>query len=108
MEVAAALDAKQARDIRIFDVRDLSSVTDYMIVATGTSSPHLKALVTEVQRRMKSAHAPRARTSGEPGSGWVVADYADAVAHIFSPEARAYYAIEELWATAREIPLPPM
>lgn len=107
LEAANVLDLKQAEDIRIFDVRQISSVTDYYVVATGTSAPHLKALITETQRRMKALNIPSYRTSGEPESGWVVVDYVDAVVHVFSPEARAYYNIERLWATAKEIPLHP-
>lgn len=106
IEAALALDAKQAKDIRIFDVRGLSSVTDYTVVATGTSGPHLKALVYETQRRMKELGISSYRMSGEPDSGWVVADYVHAVVHVFSAEARVYYAIEKLWATAKEVPLP--
>lgn len=101
-----ALDVKQAKDIRIFDVRGQSSVTDFYIVATGTSAPHLKALIAETQRRMKELGISSYRTSGESDSGWVVVDYVHAVVHVFSTEARDYYAIEKLWSTAKEIPFP--
>jgi len=106
IEAALALDAKQAADIRVFDVRGVSSVTDFTVVATGTSSPHLKALVSETRRRMKDLGVACHRMSGEPDSGWVVADYINAVVHVFSSEARAYYAIEKIWATAKEVQLP--
>ena len=106
IEAALALDAKQAKDIRVFDVRGLSSVTEYYVVATGTSAPHLKALIAETQRRMKELGVSAYRKSGESDSGWVVCDYVHAVVHVFSAEARAYYAIEKLWATAKEVPLP--
>jgi len=105
-EAAAALDAKQAEDIRIYDVRRISNLTDFTVVATGTSEPHLKALISEVQRRMKDQGTASYRTSGTPDSGWVVVDYVHVVVHVFSQEAREYYAIEKLWATATEIPLP--
>ena len=101
-----ALDVKQAKDIRIFDVRGQSSVTDFYVVATGTSAPHLKALISETQRRMKELGISSYRTSGESDSGWVVVDFVHAVVHVFSTEARAYYAIEKLWSTAKEIPFP--
>jgi ribosome-associated protein len=105
MEAALALDAKLAKDIRIFDVRGLSSVTEYYVVATGTSAPHLKALIAETQHRMKDLGVSTYRKSGDPDSGWVVVDYVHAVVHVFSAEARDYYAIEKLWATAKEVPL---
>ncbi len=100
------MEAKQAADIRIFDVRGVSTLTDFTIVATGTSAPHLKALVSETKHRMQKFGVTCYRMSGEPDSGWVVADYIDAVVHVFSSEARAYYAIEKIWATAKEVPLP--
>ena len=106
METALALDAKKADDIRIFDVRGISSVTDFMVVATGTSAPHLKALIAETQNRMRELGVAKYRTSGDPDSGWMVIDYVSAVVHVFSAEARAYYGIEKLWATAKEVPLP--
>jgi len=106
LEAASALAGKKAEDVRIFDVRGLSSVTDFYVVATGTSAPHLKALVAETQHRMKASGIASSRKTGEPGSGWVVVDYVHAVVHVFSTEARAYYAIEKLWATAKELPPP--
>lgn len=106
LEAALGLDAKQAQDIRIFDVRGLSSVTDFYVVATGTSAPHLKALISEVQRRMKAQGVVSYRTSGDSDSGWVVVDFVHALVHVFSPEARAYYAIEKIWSTAKELAFP--
>jgi ribosome-associated protein len=107
IETAHALDAKQAKDIRIFDVRGVSGVTDFYVVGTGTSSPHLKALISETQRCMKEHNVSSYRTSGDSASGWVIVDYVTAVVHVFSPEAREYYNIERLWATAKELPFRP-
>ena len=103
---AQALDDKLARDIRVLDVRGVSSITDYCVVASGTSAPHLKALMTSVLQHVKQ-HGTLARSSGLPESGWVVVDCLDAVIHIFAPEARSYYAIETLWKEAKPVPLPP-
>ena len=106
-EAAIALDAKKASDIRVFDVRALSTVTDFYIVATGTSAPHLKALIVETEHHLKALGVSTYRTSGESDSGWVVVDFVQAVVHVFSPEARAYYDIERLWASAKELPILP-
>lgn len=92
-----ALDEKQALDIRVFDVRNESSITDFYVVASGNSAPHLKALLSEAGRHMKTFDVKTYRTSGESESGWVIIDFLDVVLHVFSPEARAYYAIEKLW-----------
>ena len=84
-------------DIRVFDVRGGSNITDFYVVASGNSAPHLKALLSEASRHMKDQKVKTFRTSGESDSGWVVIDFLDVVLHVFSPEARAYYAIEKLW-----------
>lgn len=89
-ELAKALENGKAVDVKTYDVRGKSGFTDFFVVATGAAAPHLKALVRDL---------PKAnRVSGEPDSGWVVADYVDVVVHVFSAEARAYYALEKLWA----------
>ena len=96
--VVDALAAKKAVDVKTYDVRGVSGLCDAFVVATGTAAPHLKALVAESQRAMKEAGVQSYRTSGDPESGWMVVDYIDVVVHVFSPEARAYYALEKLWA----------
>ena len=106
LEAAKALEERLGKDIRILDVREVSNLTDYCVVASGTSAPHLKALTTEVQHTMKQ-HGVPARRSGLPESGWVVVDCLHAVIHIFAPEARGYYAIEDLWKGAKEVPRAP-
>ena len=95
--IRAALDDKLAADIRVWDVRGCSSVTDYYVVATGTSGPHLRALLAGLRQQMKAKGVMSHRASGEPDSGWVVLDFIDVVAHIFAPPERAYYDIERLW-----------
>ena len=95
-----ALEEKKAQDLVLLDVRKLSSVTDYFLIATGTSAPHLKALTEEVEVPLKKAGVKRFSHSGTPESGWVVIDYVDVVIHIFSAEARRYYDLEKLWSDA--------
>ncbi len=104
-EAAAALDVKQAEDIHIYDVRGISNLTDFTVVATGTSEPHLKALISEVQRRTKGVgRCQLPHRARRTAAGWWWTSCMSWC--VFSPEARAYYAIEKLWATATEIPLP--
>lgn len=95
--VAKALADRKGSDIKIYDVRGKSPLADFFVVATGSAAPHLKALVAESQAVMKEAGVMSYRTSGDPESGWIVVDYVDVVVHVFSPEARAYYALEKLW-----------
>lgn len=96
----AALEDKKAVDVRAYDVRGISGFADAFVVATGTAAPHLKALVAGAQSAMKDVGVDSYRTSGDPQSGWIVVDYVDIVVHVFSPEARAYYALEKLWKDA--------
>ncbi|MBA4386838.1 MAG: ribosome silencing factor [Verrucomicrobia bacterium] len=96
-----ALDDKKASDIVAFDVRKISEVTDFHVVATGLSTPHLKALASEVQHALKEKGVPSHRRAGDPESGWVVLDYVDVVIHVFMPDVRQYYALEDLWGKAK-------
>ena len=88
-EFVRALEGAKAADVKTYDVRGKSGLTDFFVVATGAAAPHLKALAKALPKAY--------RTSGDPESGWIVVDYIDVVVHVFSPEARAYYALEKLW-----------
>ena len=88
-ELAAALVDAKAVDVKTYDVRGVSGITDFFIVATGAAAPHLKALLKALPKAQ--------RVSGDPESGWIVGDYVDVVVHVFSAEARAYYQLEKLW-----------
>ena len=103
-EAKALLDDKKAIDPVVLDVREVSSVTDYYIIVTGSSPPHIRALAEELAVTLKHRGSPVYRQSGDPESGWVVLDYVDVVVHIFDPEMRAYYALERLWADAEAVP----
>jgi ribosome-associated protein len=94
---------KQGDDPVILDVRKVSSIADYYVLATGRNGPHLKALSTEVRRIEKAEGVPRARTTGDPDSGWIVLDFSGLIVHLFSAERRSYYALEELWNDARSV-----
>lgn len=95
--IAKALEDKKAIDVKVWDMANKSQLADYFVVATGVAAPHLKALAAESQQIMKKNGIMSYRTSGESESGWIVVDYIDVVVHIFSPEARKYYALEKLW-----------
>ena len=96
--IVKALEDRKGVDVKVYDVRGKSSLADFFVVATGSAAPHLKALIAESQSVMKDAGVMSYRTSGDPESGWIVVDYVDIVVHVFSPEARAYYALVKLWA----------
>ncbi len=100
--VRGILDAKKGEDIRILDVRGISGVTDHMILCSGISSPHLRALSEAVAKELRASTPPIAphRSAGTVESGWMVLDYHQFVVHLFTPQMRAYYALENLWKDA--------
>ena len=102
--VLNVLAEKKAEDVRTYDVRGVSALCDVFVVATGVAAPHLKGLAAGVQQAMKTAGVSSFRTSGDPESGWIVIDYVDVVVHVFSPEARAYYALEKIWESVPSFP----
>ena len=95
--IVQGLKDRKGTDIKVYDVRGKSQLADYFIVATGAAAPHLKARIAETPSVMKDAGVMSYRTSGDPESGWIVVEYIDAIVHVFSAEARAYYALEKLW-----------
>lgn len=97
-----ALD-KKAEDVVVLDVTGLSSVTDYLVVCSGNSEPHLKAIANELIARLKSLGRRPQSQDGFPASRWVVLDFTDVLVHIFHPETRARYGLEDLWSDARRV-----
>ena len=95
-----ALVDRKALDPVIIDVRGLSSITDYFVIAGGGSPPHLKALAAEVARRWRAEGRTHLRSTGSVESGWLVIDGLDVVVHLMTPELRARYALEDLWSDA--------
>ncbi len=97
-------DNKKAENILVLDVRKLSSVTDYFVIASGTSQPHLRAIVEEIGSRLRDDHDLRpARSEGATGGNWVVLDYFDVMIHVMHTETRARYDLEGLWGDARPL-----
>jgi ribosome-associated protein len=100
-----ALDDKKAGNVRVLDVRDISSITNYLIIATATSEPHVRALRVELEKVLDSAKAHIVGVETARESGWTVMDAFDVMIHVFAPEMRSRYGLEKLWKDAREVPL---
>ncbi len=93
-----ALDDVKARDIIKLDVRDMTTVTDYMIIASGTSSRHVKALVDNVAEKARAVGHKPIGVEGEAGGEWVLLDLQDALVHVMLPKVREFYNLEKLWS----------
>lgn len=96
--VVDALDDIKAQDIVCLDVRDMTTVTDYMIVASGTSNRHVQALVENVAEKAKHAGHQAIGVEGEEGGEWVLLDLQDALVHVMLPKVREFYNLEKLWS----------
>ena len=96
--VLAALADLKAVDIRVLDVRELTSITDRMVIAGGTSTRHVKALADNVAHKVKQAGFAPLGIEGEQGAEWVLLDLGDIVVHVMLPASRAFYALEKLWS----------
>ena len=97
-------DNKKAENLLVLDVRKLSSVTDYFVIASGTSQPHLRAIVEEISGRLRDEHDVRpTRAEGPTGGNWVVLDYFDVIVHVMHADTRARYDLEGLWGDARPV-----
>ena len=94
-------DNKKADDIVILDVREVSSVTDYFVIASGTSEPHLRAIVDEISDRLREGHHLRPRAvDGTVQAAWIVLDYFDVIVHVMRSDVRERYDLEGLWNDA--------
>jgi len=92
---------KKAEDVVALDLRGISNFTDFFVICSGTSEPHLKAIAGEIEERLKKDdHVTPNAVDGYPLSQWIVIDYSDVVVHIFHEEKREFYALEDLWSDA--------
>lgn len=97
-------DNKKAEDIEILDVRELSSVTDYFVIVSGTSEPHLRAIVDEITGKLREEHHLRPRAvDGTLHTAWVVLDYFDVIVHVMRQDVRERYDLETLWGDAPKV-----
>jgi ribosome-associated protein len=97
-------DQKKAEDLVVLDVRKLSSITDYFVIASGTSEPHLRAILEEITDRLREDYGVRPRAvDGTVQGAWVVLDFFDVIVHIMRADIRARYDLEGLWGDAPRV-----
>ena len=103
--IVQALDAKKAEDLRVLDVSEQSSITDYLVLANGNSDPHLRALRVELEKVIDAQKVRILGMETAKESGWIVVDAFDVMIHLFTPENRDKYRMELLWKDATSLPL---
>ena len=103
-QVHAAMEEIKARDVTEIDVRGKTSVTDYMVVASGTSTRHVKSIADEVVRFAKKTGVMPLGVEGEREAEWVLVDLGDVIVHVMLPRVREYYALERLWTVGDQPP----
>ncbi|HET7535260.1 MAG TPA: ribosome silencing factor [Candidatus Didemnitutus sp.] len=101
--IVRALDDKKAADIRVFNVGQLSSITDYLVLATVAAEPHLRALRIELEKVIDAEKTKLLGIDTSKGSGWTVVDAFDVMVHLFTAENRERYRLDLLWKDAAEV-----
>ena len=99
LKAAEILDKKKAEDIKVIEVTEQTIVADYFVLATGTSSTHVKALADDVEYELEQIGVHDGHIEGR-ATGWVLLDYGAVLVHVFDKESRAYYNLERLWTDA--------
>ena len=85
----------------MLDIHETSDFTDYFVICSGTSDRMMEALADDVVKHLRSEHQVRGRIEGLPQDGWILVDYGGVILHLFSPEKRNYYGLEDLWSEGK-------
>ena len=100
---AKALEDKKAKDIKVLKTAEQTILADYFVICNGTSAPHIKALVDEVDKQLSLAGEPPVRREGLRSDIWVLMDFGSVIVHVFTDEARKFYDLERLWSDAQSV-----
>ena len=103
IEIAKILDKKKAQDVRVLKVDSLTVLTDYFVIASGTSTTQVGSLADEVEYVLSQRGIEPHTTEGFDSKNWVLLDYSSVIVHIFVPNTRTYYDLEHLWADGEPI-----
>ncbi len=102
---AKAISSKKGLDIQVIEIGDISVLADYMVIATGTSSTHVKALADEVEYQLDKAGISVSHIEGYRSNSWILLDYVDVIVNVFSDEAREFYDLDRLWQDGKPVDL---
>ena len=102
-EVTKALDSKKGLDIKLLRINEVSTLADYFLICTGTSNTHVRTLCDYAEYVLEELGEPMLGREGHRGNAWELLDYGTIVVHVFTEEAREFYALERLWADAENV-----
>ncbi len=105
IKIAEILNNKLGSDIKVIEITDVSSLADYMVIATGRSNTQVKALAEEVEYKLDELGISVSHIEGHRSNTWILLDYVDIIVHVFDEEARDFYDLERLWQDGNEIDL---
>jgi len=106
--IISALDSKKAQDIKLLKTREITTIADYCVICTATSTTQLKTRSDEVEKVMKEQGEMPLRREGHRNGGWVLIDFGCVVVHLFLQEAREFYTLERLWGDAEDVDISAM
>lgn len=105
LKIAAnALNNKKAKQLKVLKIDDLTTLADYFVIATATSSTHVRALADEVEEKLKEQSVEPHHIEGK-STGWIVLDYRSVIVHVFTPSEREFYNLDSMWSDAADINL---
>ena len=100
-----ALDSKKAKEIKVIEIGDLTTLADYFVIASGANVPQVKAMSDEVEEKLSKMGLEPKRIEGYQTASWILLDYYDVIVHIFLKETRDFYSLERLWSDAEQVDL---
>ncbi len=106
MAAFRAAESKKAVDVRVLDLQEVSSFTDYFLICSGTNPRQNHAISDEIGEQLAKLGIKPVSTEGYQSANWILMDYGDFVVHVFSEEARAFYDLERLWNMAHKVEIP--
>ena len=98
-----ALDDKKGKDIKVIDIHELSVIADYFVIASGTNSNQVQAIVDNVEEQLGRAGFEAKQIEGNRNSSWILMDYGDVIVHVFDEENRLFYDLERIWRDGKEL-----
>lgn len=106
MIAVRAAESKKATNVRVLDLRDVTSFTDYFVLCTGANQRQIQAIADEVGRQLDDAGEKPDSVEGFQNAEWILVDYGDYIVHIFAEEARKFYDLDRLWRHAKDVSIP--